>query len=985
MISLYLDIFYFSQLRRINQASMDGMVARLSQILLNANGQIHGRSSPFLFTFDEEIPGIRLQAAQASFVVYSELKAASDELSGFVLALDENEETNPEILLRSFKKTVFSLQADNNFVVGEALADDFSDYFSYDRRDDFCFAIDFRFTHPVSADEQQIFWERPSASRLMLDRLDPVFRGESLEKVLVFTADRQSSPMRVLERAIKPLTGAVQVPRFRPKPGTLNPYAPICACLPVSDIPVSGGRLTKSERRCYDAARPAFDYLAKAPFMENPPAEIERRFFLFFELYLHGFVRDRIARGLPPLILLEDVDLFPVKSIKLFSSFIQELTDGQSLVLVATSESPECPSLDPEWTEYLELPEASEAEAIAYVDEVFEKGKAEGDRLPRETVETISEKWKGEPLAFFHALLSGSASKDPTAAYLASLPTDLLEILFFILISNGVLATPELEEFLTRTGRKAQSQQLAFRQLYQMGFIVSQENPEPSADRLSGYLPGILGQEHAELEKAFCSYVAGLADRGALSESIDLSRHISGLGFPIPPASVLRTLSREYSLGNVAAIKASRESGFFQGLSGVSVQDRLGLDRWAGLLAAAAGGSENELRAMAESMDALPSDEDSLLSGQRSMSRFLKDYSGNRSKDALDRAKRALISFQRKTDILGEAQANRALGLCFLKSEQIYDAMDYFANAFAIAEAIPDDFECALDSYYEALSYFLHGNYSRCARLAARCQDLARKGFRPDWEIQALFLQARVEFEFGRFDKALEFLSGAMAVDRLRAASGCADRLRIWSGRCLTRIFEYSHAAALLEAYPDDAEALAFLAENLLEIDEPEKALAVAEKALEIEPSRRPVSPDQPRLASGYDFIEDRAIGSDGSESAFTLFLLTTRAEIKRRLGKQEEAANELYRLTRELKLSENDPNLHVYLYHYFLAIPESGSVKAEYSTFQTDRATILSKAFKTLQLRASRIDTAVDKNSYMTANRSNRMLMDSAKLYKFI
>jgi tetratricopeptide (TPR) repeat protein len=985
MISLYLDIFYFSQLRRIDPESMDGLVARLSQILANANGQVHGKGSPFLYTFDEDIPGIRLQSAQASFVVYSELKAASDGLSGFVLALEESDEKNPEILLRSFKKLVFSLQTDNNFVIGEGLADDFSEYFSYDKKDDFRIVVDFRFTHPVSADEDQRFWERPAASRLMLDTLDPLFGGESPEKILVFTAPRSSAPMRSLERAIKPLTGPVSVPRFRPKPGALNPYAPICACLPVSDIPVSGGRLSKSERRCFDAARPAFDYLAKAPFMEKPPEEIERRFFLFFELYLHGFVRDRMARGLPPLVLIEDIDLFPLKAVKLFSSFIQELTDGQSLIIVATSESADCPALDPSWAEFIPLPDPSQAEAEAYVEEIFEKGKDGSNRLPADSVKAMARDWKAEPLAFFHALLSGGASKDPTAAYLASLPGDLLEILFFVLIADGVLSKGELEEFLTRSGRKPQSQQLAFRQLYQMGLIISQENPEPSSNRLGAYLPGLLGEEHKELEKTFCSYIADLADRGALSESIDLSRHISALGYPVPPAAILRTLSREYALGNVAAIKASRESGFYQSLAGVSVQDRLGLDRWAGLLAAASGVSENELRAMVESMDALPAAEEGLISGQRSMAHFLKDYSANRHRDALDRSKRALIAFQKKSDSLGEAQANRALGLCFLRNEQVYDAMDYFSNAFSIAEAIPDDFECALDSYYEALAYFLHGNYSRSARLSQRCQELARKGFRPDWEIQALFLQARIEFELGRFDKALEFLGSAMAVDRLRSSSACADRLRIWSGRCLTRILEYRHAQAILEAYPSDPEALVFLAENLLEIDEPEKALAIAEKAIELGPRRSAPDPDHPRLASGYDFIEDRAIGGEGTESAFELYLLATRAEIKRRLGKQEEAANELYRLTRELKLSENDPNLHVYLYYYFLAIPESGGLRPESSGFQTDRATVLSKAFKDLQLRASRIDTAQDKNSFMTANRSNRMLMDSAKLYKFI
>lgn len=985
MISLYLDIFYYSQLRRIDEESIDGLVARLSQILANANGQIHGRVSPFLFTFDENIPGIRLQAAQASFVVYSELKAASDGISGFVLALDESEEANPELLVRSFKKNLFSLHADNNFVVGEGLAGDFSEYFTYDQRDGLCFAVDFRFTHPVSADENQAFWERPSRSRFMLDRLDPFFNGDCPGKAMVFTAKRKEAPMRCLERAVKPLAGSAQVPRFRPKPGTLNPYAPICACLPLSDIPVASGRLSKSERLCFEAARPAFDYLSRAPFLASPPPEIERRFFLFLELYFRGFARDRAARGLPPLVLAEDLDAFPGKAAGLLATFAANATDGQAIVLLATSEAADCPAFGPGSPEYARLPELEESEALAYVDEVFEKEKDGAKRLPADTVRAMARDWADDPLAFYHALLCGGNSKDPGSKYLQSLPTELIEILFFIVVSDGVLPRTGLEDFLTRTGRKPQSQQLAFRQLYQMGLIVSQEEPEPSTGELRPRLASILGAEAKELEKAFFSHAASLSDRGALRESIDLSRRISSLGFPLPAQSVLRTLTREYAIGNGAAIRAAREAGFFQTLQGLSVQDRLGLDRWSGLLCAQSGGSENETRAMVEAMEALPPEEDGALSGQRAMARFLKDYSSSRGRDALDMAKRALIAFQRRSDALGEAQANRALGLCFLRNEQIYDAMDYFSNAFGIAEGIPDDFECAVDSYFEAAAYFLHGNYSRSARLAQRCQELARRGFRPDWEIQSLFLQARVEFELGRFERALEFLGMAMAVDRLGAAAGRAERLRIWSGRCLTRISEHRHAKAILEAYPADPEALAFLAEDLLESDEPDRALETAEKALEAA-VRRPISgPDHPRLASGYDFIEDRAIGGEEAEGVFRLQLLALRAEIKRRLGKQAEAANELYSLTRELKLSENDPCMHVYLYFYFLAIPESGSAAAETPGLQTDRATVLSKAFKYLQLKASRIDTAADKNSFMTANRHNRMLLDSAKLYKFI
>jgi tetratricopeptide (TPR) repeat protein len=983
MISLYLDIYYFSQLKRIDSQTIDVLLSRVNQTVQNANGRSHCRHSPFVFTFDDSIPGIKLQAAQASFAVYNELKSSGEKLSGFVLALDDTQEENPDMIERSFKSMVFPLQADNNFLVGEELADDFSEYFSYESRGDFRVVLDFRFTHPVSADESQGFWERPSQMRSMMDLLDPYFSGERSGGIVLFRGDRSEAPMRNLERALKPLTGPVPVPLFRYKPLTSNPYSGMCTSIQPSDIPVAASRLSKTERRAFESARAAYEYIMKTPFKKHIPGEIDRRFRLFMDLYMKGFVRDRLARGLPPLILMEDMDLHSPKCLSIISEIMERNQEGMRPIVLGTLQARDWTGLDPSRFVLHELPEPNRKDIEDYLAKVHDRSLPESDEAERAEFESILADWAREPLHFYHAFLSGKNSKNPTKKYLSGLPDELLEILYVAIIANGILDRQNLEAYLSHSGRKPQSQQLAFRQLYQMGLILSPDCADPCALDLDTAVGSILGEKASNIRLDFFSYLASLAAGGALFESIELYQFASAAGLRADPRAIARCLSREYALDNADSMKTVRQAGFFKGIHQMDVKDRLCLDRWAGFLSAFARGED--IGGGVDAMDSAAGDEECALAGQRCMAHFYHDYASARSRESLSWAKRALILFQKSKDVLGEAQANRALGLCFLRGEQIYDAMDYFSNAFSIAESVSDDFDCVLDSYYEGLSYFFHGNYSRASRLAQKSRELAQKCFRPDWEIQAIFLAMRVEFELGRFESALDLIGQARSTDRLSSSGDCGERLEIWAGRCLSRMSEFAHAREIFDRYPDDPESMAFLAETLIETDEPEAALAIVERALEKGPREKGASPEKPSFASGYQLLEDRAIGGSGKEDAFGLFLLSTRAEIKRRLGKQEEASGELYQLTRELKLSECDPNLHVYLYLYFLSIPESGGMSRDLSGFQTDRATILSKAFKYLQLRASRIDTAGDKNSFMTANRVNRMLLDSAKLYKFI
>ncbi len=983
MISLYVDIYYFAQLKRTDPSTIEALVARIQQILSNANGQSQSKHAPFLYTFDENIPGIRLQAAQASFSVFSELKTNHEKLFGFVMALDETDEKSADTALRAFKPLVLSLQADNNFLVGGGLADDFSEYFSYIDSGGIKLVEDFRFTHPVSADENQAFWERPSMMRFMLDALDPFFSGDSRKDFALFRGPRRGAAMRNLERALRPLAGTATIPLFRKNAQASNPYAEICLSIPASDLPIAAARLYRSERQVFESSRSAYEFLLKTPYKEKIPKEIERRFISFVGLYVRGFVRDRSARGLPALLLMEDIDSFSKQSKELAMRLPSFVEDGARPLVVGTLSSKANAGFDLERVSIIDLPDFDKSEIENYLKNIHGLDIGHGDDSAAPEYGQMMEAWIEDPLAFYHAFLAGKNSRTPTKKYLATLPSELLEILYVIVISDGILDRHCLGEYLSQSGRKPQSQQLAFKQLYQMGFLLSQESGQPSLEGLDAILKPILGQKADELDQEFFLYIVKLAGKGVLQESVELYQRACVTLKKVDVRALARTLSGEYAQDNCAALTVARESGFFKGIQALELQDRLCLDRWAAFLATF--GSAAELESIVEALNSMPSDDECALLGQKNISRFYLEYEHGRSREALNWAKKALLSYQRSQDGLGEAQANRALGLCFLRSEQIYDAMDYFSNAYSIAEGISNDFEELLNSYYEALAYFLHGNYSRASRLAQRAQELASRCFRSDWEIQSLFFLARIEFELGRFENALARICQALAVDRLCQIPGCRQRLEIWQARILNKLYEHGHAQALLDKYPSDREAMAFLAETYIETDEPEKALKLIAAAIDGYRPRKAHYPEKPLFGSGYELIEDRAIGTDERENAFSLFLISTQAEIKRRLGLAREASEELYRLTRELKPSENDPNLHVYLYLYFLSIPESGQMSRDLSGFQTDRATILSKAFKYLQLRASRIDTAADKNSFMSANRINRMLLDSAKLYKFI
>lgn len=981
MLYLYLDIRFYSQIRRVSRDFLDGLLERLELCVANANGEVLSLNSPFLFAFELDNPGTKMQAAQAATSILDELKSVNAELCGFVLALDIGEGDNPDLVVRSFRERVFPLEIGQCMVVFDAAKAQLADFLLYERRDDFTVVTDSRLSHSVSADENQDFWDRKSLLRPIMAACDAFLQGPADSAVeneaLVFIAPRRYFIGKAMERCLKPLINPADYPCLRPRRSACNPYAPILAAISSTDFPVLQGRLGKAERECFSQGRNAFEYLSATPFKSVIPKEVKRQFLSFLSLYLLAFARDRVQRSLPAFIVLEDIDLMPSECLSAVSSAIASVPQQLGLMVFACGESGLDSSSWPHGpSRVVELVAPSGEEALAYARGLFPDGQGPAD------LDWMVSEYGDDPLAFYLSLLIGKKRVDPLWSFISGLHEELQTILYILHLASGVLSERQLFEYLSHMGIKQQTQKLAFRQLYQMGLSLSVDAPCPSRESNLDLVERILGRRTESIRADFFHFLFKLSGQRVLRNSLDLQLKSGAFGLQTKESEVQEALNHEVAIHNVELIASCRESGYFRRSNSLVARERACCERLAAYLQATNGGSLSEIKLVVDSFGLLHADEDCAFVGVKALARANHALLADRPKEGLDWAKRALIQIQGKFDPAGESSANRALGLYFAGQQEINDAIEYFNNATIIAEQNFLGFERALGYYYEAMAWFLFGNFSRCLRLLAKAEEQAIATFRLDWAIQAQFMASRVEFELGRDARAIERCSQAICLCRLAEDPLATSRLEIWLARYLCRSGGLERAAQILSAKANDREALAFGAELARAQGDYPRAMDLIEAAMAMETGAKRFHFDKPFFNNGFELAEDLVIGRQSGETAFRSYLRWLRSEILSDLKRPTDALRQLFELTRESVLSDFDPHLHAYYYSYFKTNPDQLRPGQDY---QTDKATILSKAFKYLQLRASRIDTAEDKHAYMVERALNRELMECAKIYKFI
>jgi hypothetical protein len=316
--------------------------------------------------------------------------------------------------------------------------------------------------------------------------------------------------------------------------------------------------------------------------------------------------------------------------------------------------------------------------------------------------------------------------------------------------------------------------------------------------------------------------------------------------------------------------------------------------------------------------------------------------------------------------MLAEARLGEALDYLALSQRLCYEAHDAPGSLWTLA--------------YLAGSLFVEGRISQCLTVIEQGLVEARKLFRRELELFFLFLRARTRFEVGAYDECSLDLQSSLCHATLYSLQDAMPVLRAWLGRTLLHIGETASGIRLLDSLPRQTpELLLFLSEGCLFSGALENASLYIDRALALSNVARFPAPEGISWQDGFSPLEGRCFKLSRENALMRKTLLGMRAYLLGLRGFPDEGIRELHRLTRGQKALEDDPRAAWFNYLYSQVLPEIASEEVD------DKVTVLSKSLKSLQERASRIDTPTERSSFLWRNRWNRMIMEEARNRKLV
>ncbi|MGA2546874.1 MAG: hypothetical protein ABSF43_10025 [Rectinemataceae bacterium] len=994
MIGLFIKIPFHSQLRNAEPALAAELAKAVNEVVAAFAASRHATEESFLLTFDESSRPCRLRAAEAARNLSLILSGIGPRLHGWALILDAGA-SSAEESLRVVKRLWFGIQGDGLYISARSKAY-FADYFLFgsvvvsaivdgDIEGKGCIPIfDAIYARPaLPASEVQELAPVQAVDRL-IDTLGELGVGQNTEAILAVLGPGRG-PSLCIESALKKLypdscscflrfsTSAVENPPFGPVVGSF-------AALISSKTGVSGpgALLSGAERGLLDELQPMLDFLQRSPFRRGCSPQFGVRLRLCTAAALRFYAREMRANGLPAFVILEGIERFPESSLELVIGLVANNLDDEGLIILAAGAE-----LPLSWTGATPRslvvpgpkPSAIAQAALRGADAICSPGTsallalaAAGDPLRLRLALRL--------LASGRSLAPAASTKELSAQALATFPQEYAELFLALRLGENTLTDECMESFLDDLGYVPGVRSPIYESLADLGFITRGLRPRIALSVASNRSEDALPDGGAAVRRDFSARLLLLRERGRIIPSVAFYRQMltdSGRG-------------AEDSFENCTLLLDSISADAVYGPSEPPGEDALGaaLEPLTDFLRAYAASDRGSTIAALEGLEAsaaLSGPSVEFAEAVASLSRAAFEYADGKAQNAALRAKNALMGLHALGARKAEAKAHRILGLCSLALEQVQEGADYLSNAYEIAAAQPEPLECILAATAEAAAAFTLGDLGKAAARADAAASWASSSFRADWESACAFIKGRTSLEIGRCEEAEEYFGRVRTVARVYDQPEAARRAEIWTGRAAAFAGENMRAREVLRRYNDDAEALWFLAELEMWEGAPGKAVALADEALAIAPSPGFFSADAFDWNSGFASLEGRAVGFFSNRGylrdqveAFREFAAGMAAPEKDGI----ESASRLASLTREDRLASIHPSAHLYLFYRYLILERV-------TPSSMDGATALSKAFKALQMRSSRMGEAGRKEGFMGVNRWNMALIEAARGRKLL
>lgn len=958
MICVHMEIPFLHQLERVAEEGTLQIVRDAARSIASRAMKDASPAKAREYLLDEARPGAYLQATQAVWSAFATLREAAGDLVGFSIGVDLAQEGEEEKAFGRLRKMAGERGSEECIFIGQAARAAFEEFLdSEDSGGGWALSRSLREIGPKPLAGERSYPRRPALAEALLPLLGPRAEDAAERPAALLVGDPEGLAQGIADAAAEAGLGQASVLRIAGSGLNTFSLTPLLECASADVGAMAAARFAAAERAVFLEMSQTASYLQRCWCRNGFPEHILRSFSIYFRMLVDLRRRDAEARGEFLVVLVEDYDALSEEARKIVDELF---APGSGFACLRHARSADA-KVGGVRAAAVPIPLPNNEERKQFIR--LRSGELGEKEESLYAAATLDMGFLGLKRYLYLSLAGDADEGRPEEAVLASLPRDMLELLYLFALSDRLLEGAARREMFESCGVSAEALEEAAGTLVAAGLL--EEGPEPRVARGVGIkdLRDRLGDRGERVEARFRAHVAALYGRGEVFLSSEF--YASGPAGPGVDQMAFFIECAVHDLNEgMGIVRPGKELGpegkaLVQALSAVYETGRRGAEAF---LRADDPGARAAWRPLPRAYIEL--------------SRSYVLYALGDCAAAMKEAKGALLDFQELRVPRGESRANRLLGLLMLAGEQLFAACDYFAIAYEIAEESHDDYECMISSLHEAIGNFIQGNYSRIEECLGRTRRHARRLLRKDYELYSCFIAGRTAFELGDYAGAERAFLEGLSENRVYGFIGASELFSAWLARTLAYTGRAERAIEMLGDLPETADACLFLGEASFLDGEQEAAFQALVKVAKY--SERPDydSPEVLDWASGFASLEDRSLGFKTGERVAAHYAAALERAVRHRSRQEEGALAALAALTREQKISDLDPNASVYYYLYYSSLPVDGPSAG------IDRATVLSKAFKHLQMRSGRIDTIEHRNSFLKAYWNSR-IMEEAKEHK--
>ncbi|MCF7928300.1 MAG: hypothetical protein K9L68_04960 [Spirochaetales bacterium] len=984
MFYLILDINHYRQLKQIKSRALGEVLKEFKTLLGSREHEVlSGSAGTLLLTFHDD--------AQLQLVEYAEscrqiMERYASRLFGYSIVIGYDAENTRDTCEESARAVMQYVPDSNRMWVSPAAAPSLQKFFHLQDHGPIASVISPLEEEVVFPDENWKRNQRPVYSDRLVDLVLEA-AAEDTPPLVFVTGPEGVGRHETVDAALRMIMKDRPWLSFgtkREHAAAVNHFESIGGFAGNSSIP---NFLNYCDRLVIDQGNWSFEQ----PENGVSPAEdtgFWNEMLIRLESYLRGYARFMKSNYDPPVLVFRYSERYTSEINSLLGILCKRLNESEGLLPLIIGEAPFPDDAFYEMSHRIfSLPPINEEEAAGILPEEkqVDAGELVRASFGRASVFYHLASWKRTEQA--ETIKNGDTStknfsiiEQMTLELFQALNQTEQSILYLSGISAGRVRLEIIISFLATHGMNRDSIVFLTERLQKHGLLGDSDDLLPVLPETCRFLEIILGESVQSLRRDFAEYLNHLKADGALRSADTLLPLVSASGGREASLDFIHSVLQDkldiLDAGSVEFFIDEAEEMRPEGLDEQGARDFSQIIAAAGLRVGMQRGETEDQEGYSMLFPPVlrPEEMNAYTVGYE-IERARHQYQKRRVKEAMGHAKTALMFAQDHGMKEGEQRARLQLAALMLAEGKLNEAQEYYQ---IISGGYQNQYITEQASLGEGVVQFLWGNLSRALKKINEMYRAASAGANRRLEVLGLFLRMRIHLELGRYKQAVDEGAGAMARARVSGVEQAIPVISTWLMRAHVYAGELSDAEKALEDIEPSVERELFASELFYRRGNYRRALELLESAFSLSSIESGLPAESVRWQSGFEEVEGRLACFPKNQSILNQLIRAFWAYMEGFGTEHHNAREELERITREERIFNDDPYLHLHMYWYSSILPDG-------SEQESGSITVFSKALKYVQERGSRIEDDKDRNDYLYKNYWNSRLMGRAKQEKMI